>query len=291
MRRCVAGGVRDLDQQELGAHPRAPRLWPKRRGPTHRGLAFQTSSAAPPARGCGLRPSQQLGLEDAIVRIAEDRDASYSGHGFPQQLERFPNDLSGHTGRAGQVCTRVPQACRGQSDEFCSCGGCLHRRPGKEVARQLGRHGYAPRPTVYGGSTRWRTAPDKVSNGPVWLSLETDGSRSVRIGAQPFLRFAARSWDVECVDKSDPHAFGGAAAKVGLANAIVIAQPRAVTARDDRSCLQHVTSARGLQRVARVLLDKEDAGSGCVDGLDGAEDILHDQRGETGEFIRPRWFL
>ena len=65
----------------------------------------------PQHRGCGLRSSQQLGLEDGIVRIPEDCDARNSGRGFPQQLQRFPHDLSGHTGRAGHVCTRVPQAC------------------------------------------------------------------------------------------------------------------------------------------------------------------------------------
>jgi hypothetical protein len=83
------------------------------------------------------------------------------------------------------------------------------------------------------------------------------------------------------VSSLKPHTFSRAAAQIGLAHAIVIAQPRAVTARDDRSCLQHVTSARGLQRVARVLLDKEDARASGINCLDGAKYILHDQRGET----------
>ena len=48
------------------------------------------------------------------------------------------------------------------------------------------------------------------------------------------------------VSSLKPHTFSRAAAQIGLAHAIVIAQRRAVTARDDRSCLQHVTSARGL---------------------------------------------
>ena len=83
------------------------------------------------------------------------------------------------------------------------------------------------------------------------------------------------------VSSLKPHTFSRAAAQIGLAHAIVIAQRRAVTARDDRSCLQHVTSARGLQRVARVLLDKEDARASGINRLDGAKNILHDQRGET----------
>ena len=83
------------------------------------------------------------------------------------------------------------------------------------------------------------------------------------------------------VSSLKPHTFSRAAAQIGLAHAIVIAQPRAVTARDDRSCLQHVTSGRGLQRVARVLLDKEDARASGINRLDGAKYILHDQRGET----------
>jgi hypothetical protein len=83
------------------------------------------------------------------------------------------------------------------------------------------------------------------------------------------------------VSSLKPHTFSRAAAQIGLAHAIVIAQRRAVTARDDRSSLQHVTSARGLQRVARVLLDKEDARASGINRLDGAKNILHDQRGET----------
>ena len=47
-----------------------------------------------------------------------------------------------------------------------------------------------------------------------------DRSRSHSSG----VKVATRSWGVECVDESDPHAFGRAAAEVGLANAIVVAQ-------------------------------------------------------------------
>jgi hypothetical protein len=72
-----------------------------------------------------------------------------------------------------------------------------------------------------------------------------------------------------------PHALGRAAAEIGFAYAIVVAQRRAVAARDDRSRLQHITAARGLQRVTRVLLDEEHARTGGVDRFDGAKDILH----------------
>ena len=65
--------------------------------------------------------------------------------------------------------------------------------------------------------------------------------------------------------------FGRAAAEVGLAHAIIVAQCRTGAACDDRSRLQHVTAARSLKCIARVLLDQEHASAGGIDRLDRAE--------------------
>src|SRR5215471_2533500 len=46
-----------------------------------------------------------------------------------------------------------------------------------------------------------------------------------------------------------------ATAEIGLVHAIVIAQCRTGTARDDRAGLQHIAAACRLERVARILLD------------------------------------
>src|SRR5262249_12474458 len=48
---------------------------------------------------------------------------------------------------------------------------------------------------------------------------------------------------------------GAATAEMGLAHAIIIAQCRTGTARDDRAGLQHIAAACRLERVARILLD------------------------------------
>src|SRR5262249_41185843 len=50
---------------------------------------------------------------------------------------------------------------------------------------------------------------------------------------------------------------------------------------DDRSRLQHIAAACSLERIARVLLDKEHAPAGGVDCLDRPEDVLHDHRCQT----------
>src|SRR5215813_5570645 len=75
--------------------------------------------------------------------------------------------------------------------------------------------------------------------------------------------------------------FGRAAAEVSLAHAIIVAQRRTGAACDDRPRLQHVTAARSLERVARVLLDEEHASAGGIDRLDRAENVLHDHGCET----------
>src|SRR6266851_966891 len=72
-----------------------------------------------------------------------------------------------------------------------------------------------------------------------------------------------------------------AAAQICFAHARILAQGRAGAARDDAAGLQHVAAARGLERVARVLLDQEHAHARIVDGADGAKDVLHDHRGEA----------
>src|ERR1700731_2425248 len=77
------------------------------------------------------------------------------------------------------------------------------------------------------------------------------------------------------------HAVGGAAAKVGLAHAIVVAQARARAARDDRSGLQHIPPACGLERVTRILLDQEHARATGIDRPHGTEDVLHEHGSEA----------
>src|SRR5947207_1937142 len=62
-----------------------------------------------------------------------------------------------------------------------------------------------------------------------------------------------------------------ATAEIGLAHAIVIAQCRTGTARDDRAGLQHIAAACRLERVARILLDQEHARPGGIDRFDRAE--------------------
>ena len=71
---------------------------------------------------------------------------------------------------------------RGQSDGAQPRGGGVHRRPGQEMAGQPRRRRHAARPAVDAGGARRRAAPGKFPDGTVRLSLETDGSRSVRIG-------------------------------------------------------------------------------------------------------------
>src|SRR4029079_2126833 len=73
---------------------------------------------------------------------------------------------------------------------------------------------------------------------------------------------------------------GGAAAKIGLPQALVIAEGGAGAARHNGPRLQHISAACGLQRVARVLLNEQHAGAGCIDGRNGAKDILNDERRE-----------
>ena len=72
----------------------------------------------------------------------------------------------------------------------------------------------------------------------------------------------------------------GGAAEIGLMDALVLLQVAARARRDDRAGLQDVAAARGLERIARILLDQQNAGAGGVDRADGAEDILHDHRRE-----------
>src|SRR5262249_5661579 len=55
-------------------------------------------------------------------------------------------------------------------------------------------------------------------------------------------------------------------------------QCRTGAACDDRSRLQHITAARSLKRITRVLLDQEHTRAGSIDRLDRAENVLDDYR-------------
>src|SRR5262245_1825355 len=56
--------------------------------------------------------------------------------------------------------------------------------------------------------------------------------------------------------------------KVGLLYAFVLLERGARPARDDGSGLQHIAAARGLEGVAGILLDEQDAGARGVHGAD-----------------------
>ena len=70
------------------------------------------------------------------------------------------------------------------------------------------------------------------------------------------------------------------APQIRLAHARVPGELGATSAHHDAAGLQHVAAARGLQRVAGVLLDQQHAGAALVDRPDGTEDVAHDQRRE-----------
>ena len=71
------------------------------------------------------------------------------------------------------------------------------------------------------------------------------------------------------------------AAQIGLAHARILRKLRAWSAHHDAAGLQHVAAARGLERIAGILLDQQHAGAGFIDRADGAEDVPHDQRREA----------
>src|SRR3954469_6259322 len=66
--------------------------------------------------------------------------------------------------------------------------------------------------------------------------------------------------------------------KVSLLHAFIALECFASPARDDGAGLQDIAAGRGLERIARILLDQEHAGPGLVDGADAAKDFLHHHR-------------
>src|SRR5450755_4454850 len=68
------------------------------------------------------------------------------------------------------------------------------------------------------------------------------------------------------------------AAKVGGHDLRIVQQLRARAVEHDATVLDHVAVARELEGLPYVLLNQEDRQTFGVDGAQGAEDVLHDDR-------------
>src|SRR3954471_4959514 len=80
---------------------------------------------------------------------------------------------------------------------------------------------------------------------------------------------------------SENLSFISSSPQVRFLDAWIVLQVRAALRRDDAPSLYYVTAARRLERVARILLDQQDAGASRVHRADGAKDVLHHERGEA----------
>src|SRR3954470_2336979 len=77
---------------------------------------------------------------------------------------------------------------------------------------------------------------------------------------------------------SENFSFISSSPQVRFLDAWIVLQVRAALRRDDAPGLYDITPARCFKRVARILLDQQDAGAGRVHGADGAKDVLHHER-------------
>src|SRR5438128_407707 len=69
--------------------------------------------------------------------------------------------------------------------------------------------------------------------------------------------------------------------EIGLPHAVVVQELAARAAHDDAAVLEHVGALRDLERHGDVLLDQQDGEAALVEEVDGAQHLLHHQRGEA----------